>query len=374
MPARFLGGLGPRTTVSRWTRLGMVVPRPRSANGASVVSRRASRCVSYTSRRWHVAAIMMLTLAVASSLAWFIERRVTDLMLADLLARASDQVELGLEPWVMSADLDPPYTHAKLAMLDAHFDSILDRAREAGSGVIRVDLFAPDGTVLYSDFASLKGQAVSPLANPLLAAALAGSAGAEITSLTHQEDADLRARYGTAMTAYVPCVLDGRVEGAYALYTEPGPLLPMRWTIWASIGAGFTLVLGGIAALTRRSAGSAVPAKAADVIGPTGRPPGIRTGLARLNPGGSAVADGSTPGVNLRIAAPVNPGPECWLSRRETEVLRLLAKNRTYRDIAGELSVSEETVRSHVKSILHKLGQPDRARAVAAAFRAGMLR
>jgi DNA-binding NarL/FixJ family response regulator len=56
------------------------------------------------------------------------------------------------------------------------------------------------------------------------------------------------------------------------------------------------------------------------------------------------------------------------------EVLRLLATNRTYREIAGELSLSEETIRSHVKSILHKLGQHDRAQAVDAAIRAGILR
>jgi DNA-binding CsgD family transcriptional regulator len=52
---------------------------------------------------------------------------------------------------------------------------------------------------------------------------------------------------------------------------------------------------------------------------------------------------------------------------------RLLASRRTYREIATKLSVGEETVRTHVKSILHKLGQPDRRRAVDAAVRAGIL-
>jgi DNA-binding CsgD family transcriptional regulator len=321
-----------------------------------------------------LAATVMLALAMASSIAWYIERRVTDLMLADLLARASDQVEVGIVPRVTYADFEPPYTRDKLDALDTTLDSILDRARESGSGVIRFNLFARDGTVLYSDLASLRGQVVSPLADPLLAAALGGSASADMTSLTRPEDADLQPRYGTALEAYVPCILDGRVVGAYELYTEPGPLWPMRWTIWTGVGLAFTLLVSGIAALWRGSGGAAV-VKAGEVIGSTAPPPVIRTGLVRLNPAGdSAGMDGSPRSANGGMAAPVNPALECWLSRRETEVLRLLATNRTYRDIAGELSVSEETVRSHVKSILHKLGQPDRARAVAAAVRAGILR
>jgi DNA-binding NarL/FixJ family response regulator len=61
------------------------------------------------------------------------------------------------------------------------------------------------------------------------------------------------------------------------------------------------------------------------------------------------------------------------LSPRELEVLRLMATSHTYREIASQLVVGEETVRSHVKSILHKLGQPDRTQAVVAAVKAGLL-
>jgi DNA-binding CsgD family transcriptional regulator len=354
MPARNVGGLfissarGTATAAARW--LGRGVPPGR------------------------LALSVLLTVIVATAVAWFIDRRVTEVMLAELVARASDQVELGVLPRVAPADFEPPYTLAKLDALDARLDSILDRARESGSGVIRVNLYARDGTVLYSDLASLRGQVVSPLADPLLAAALAGSAGAGITSLTRQEDADLGPRYGTAMEAYVPCILDGRVAGAYELYTEPGPLWPMRWAIWASLGVGFTLVLCGIVMLTRGTGGSPVSAKTSGVRASIRPPLVIRTGLVRLDPAGeSAVEGGSPPGADAGIHALVNSASECWLSRRETEVLRLLATNRTYREIAGELSVSEETVRSHVKSILHKLGQPDRTRAVVAAVQAGIL-
>jgi two-component system, NarL family, response regulator len=63
----------------------------------------------------------------------------------------------------------------------------------------------------------------------------------------------------------------------------------------------------------------------------------------------------------------------CWLTRREMGVLRLLATERSYREIAGELLLSEETVRSHVKHILRKLHERDRSHAVAAAVRIGIL-
>ena len=61
------------------------------------------------------------------------------------------------------------------------------------------------------------------------------------------------------------------------------------------------------------------------------------------------------------------------LSSRELEVLKLMATDRSYREIAEHLSLGEETVRTHSKSILRKLAQPDRAQAVIAAARIGLL-
>jgi DNA-binding NarL/FixJ family response regulator len=57
------------------------------------------------------------------------------------------------------------------------------------------------------------------------------------------------------------------------------------------------------------------------------------------------------------------------LSERELEVLGLLAKGMTNKDIARELFISQATVKSHVENILRKLGAADRAGAVAEGFR-----
>jgi DNA-binding NarL/FixJ family response regulator len=56
------------------------------------------------------------------------------------------------------------------------------------------------------------------------------------------------------------------------------------------------------------------------------------------------------------------------LTRRETQVLELLAQGRTNSSIAGELVISEETVKQHVKNLLRKLGAANRAEAVARLF------
>ena len=61
------------------------------------------------------------------------------------------------------------------------------------------------------------------------------------------------------------------------------------------------------------------------------------------------------------------------LTEREMEVLRLLAHGRTNREIAGELVVSEETVKTHVGNILTKLHQAHRTQAVIHALKQGLI-
>ncbi|MGH9155211.1 MAG: LuxR C-terminal-related transcriptional regulator [Acidimicrobiales bacterium] len=65
-------------------------------------------------------------------------------------------------------------------------------------------------------------------------------------------------------------------------------------------------------------------------------------------------------------------GPLAQLSRREIEVLGLVAQGLTNHDIAGRLVVSEHTVHRHVTNILRKLGVPSRAAAASLAARHGL--
>ncbi len=62
------------------------------------------------------------------------------------------------------------------------------------------------------------------------------------------------------------------------------------------------------------------------------------------------------------------------LSARESEVLDGMRRGLSNRDIAMALSVSEHTIKAHVKAILQKLESADRAEAVARGFEQGLLR
>jgi two-component system nitrate/nitrite response regulator NarL len=61
------------------------------------------------------------------------------------------------------------------------------------------------------------------------------------------------------------------------------------------------------------------------------------------------------------------------LSERESQVLRLIAEGLTGPEIGSRLHISSSTVKSHVKSVLEKLGVSDRAAAVAEAMRRGVI-
>jgi NarL family two-component system response regulator LiaR len=61
------------------------------------------------------------------------------------------------------------------------------------------------------------------------------------------------------------------------------------------------------------------------------------------------------------------------LTGREVEVLRLLAHGRTNREIAGELVVSPETIKTHVGNILSKLHLAHRTEAVVLALKRGLV-
>jgi DNA-binding NarL/FixJ family response regulator len=61
------------------------------------------------------------------------------------------------------------------------------------------------------------------------------------------------------------------------------------------------------------------------------------------------------------------------LTPREIDVLRLIAKGNANKEIAGQLSLKEETVKVHVKNILGKLGVHDRTHAVTVGLKRGII-
>ncbi|WP_371785174.1 response regulator [Streptosporangium subroseum] len=62
------------------------------------------------------------------------------------------------------------------------------------------------------------------------------------------------------------------------------------------------------------------------------------------------------------------------ITERETEVLALIAQGLSNQEIAGELVLSEQTVKTHVGRILAKLNLRDRAQAIVHAYETGLVR
>ena len=72
-------------------------------------------------------------------------------------------------------------------------------------------------------------------------------------------------------------------------------------------------------------------------------------------------------------AALADHATEDALSSREIDVLRLIARGNANKEIAAQLSITEETVKSHVTNILAKLGANDRTHAVTIGLRRGII-
>jgi len=125
-----------------------------------------------------------------------------------------------------------------------------------------------------------------------------------------------------------------------------------REDLVASVAKALMLLFRG-----SRSSVQAVPLQRSE-------PDDAEAGIEADDPPGTAVAPsgGSVSGVR-RLA----------LTERELQVLRGMAVGKSYAEIGRELFVSEDTVKTHARRLFRKLGARDRAHAVAAAFRAGLV-
>jgi len=87
-----------------------------------------------------------------------------------------------------------------------------------------------------------------------------------------------------------------------------------------------------------------------------------------------AVARGRTyidPSIGREMLASAAPAGD--LTPRETEVLRYIALGRSNKDIARALGIGDETVKSHVASLLAKLQVENRAQAIVLSLKRGLV-
>ena len=99
-----------------------------------------------------------------------------------------------------------------------------------------------------------------------------------------------------------------------------------------------------------------------------------------VGPGGPGRPPGAEPntGPSWRVGPRAGDRPEVvarrmTLTEREVQVLRGMADGKSNAEIGRELFVSEDTIKTHIRRLFRKLGARDRAHAVAAGFRAGLV-
>ncbi|MEV6969302.1 response regulator transcription factor [Hamadaea sp. NPDC051192] len=119
---------------------------------------------------------------------------------------------------------------------------------------------------------------------------------------------------------------------------------------------------------------------------PTNGGPGVPGGTMRWPANGAPAAATRSVGLptmvpaqrsdlpdDTRLPSPLRPTRSTTLTERELQVLRGMADGRSNAEIGRELFVSEDTVKTHARRLFRKLGARDRAHAVAAGFRAGLV-
>ncbi|WP_026313635.1 response regulator [Actinomadura flavalba] len=105
------------------------------------------------------------------------------------------------------------------------------------------------------------------------------------------------------------------------------------------------------------------------------RPEEILTAIRIVAEGDTLLFPAAIRSLAERHGVPAPPAAR-WhgrLTEREADVLRLVAKGRANAEIAAELFVSPQTVKTHVGNVLAKLGARDRTQAVILAYETGFI-
>src|SRR3954452_24911698 len=147
----------------------------------------------------------------------------------------------------------------------------------------------------------------------------------------------------------VESTIGSRIDDLLAQESRPG--IEMRWRDLVATGLGTARIV---------------------LMRPDGSRLAVRYGaFANVLPGIHVAAYFAEPGQDNRMSRPPRARRAGQLTRREQESLRLVAMGMTTIAAAEQLGISPETVRTHVRNAMNKLGARTRAQAIAVAMRDG---
>ena len=216
---------------------------------------------------------------------------------------------------------------------------------------------------------------------------------APIRVLVCDDQAMIRAGFATIIDAQADLEVVGECGDGRAAVDLAGALRPdvvvmdVRMPVLDGIGATRLLAGPGIEAPTKvlvvttfnldEYVYEALRAGASGFLLKDARPAQLLHGIRTVAAGTSLLAPEVTRQLVGRYASRIRPAQraqeETALTRRELEVLRLIADGLSNGEIAATLTLSPETVKTYVSRLLTKLDLRDRVQAVVYAYRNGLV-
>jgi len=189
-----------------------------------------------------VAGVVAIGL-LAVGIAWTAEGYVQQWVTRVVAARAMNRLETRILGNLDAGDFEAQAPNQAGQLAD-RLGALLERARKDGErDLIQVNIYAPDGSVLFSGQPERVGRKVLPSRVPRLAGALSGTVNTRLLALSAADDADLTGQYNEVLAIYAPLQRDDRVVAAAEVYADPTPVRVPRLLTWAGVVGPVTLGL-----------------------------------------------------------------------------------------------------------------------------------